>query len=81
MSVDLRATFLFPRAAALVMKRAGSGRIINFADWVAASGRPRYPGFLPYYVAKAGVMRSDTVAWRGPSAGCDSMFPTRLRRY
>ena len=55
MSVDLRATFLCSRAAALVMKRVGSGRIINFADWVVASGRPRYPGFLPYYVAKAGV--------------------------
>ncbi len=55
MAVDLRATFLFSRAAAIVMKRAGGGRIINFTDWVAASGRPRYPGFLPYYVAKAGV--------------------------
>jgi NAD(P)-dependent dehydrogenase (short-subunit alcohol dehydrogenase family) len=55
MSVDLRATFLFSRAGAIVMKRVGGGRIINFADWVVASGRPRYPGFLPYYVAKAGV--------------------------
>ncbi len=55
MSVDLRATFLFSRAAAIVMKRVGGGRIINFTDWVVASGRPRYPGFLPYYVAKAGV--------------------------
>lgn len=55
MAVDLRATFLFSRAAAIVMKRVGGGRIVNFADWVAASGRPRYPGFLPYYVAKAGV--------------------------
>ena len=55
MSVDLRATFLFSRAAAIVMKRVGGGRIINFADWVVASGRPRYPGFLTYYVAKAGV--------------------------
>jgi NAD(P)-dependent dehydrogenase (short-subunit alcohol dehydrogenase family) len=55
MSVDLRATFLCSRAAALVMKRVGGGRIINFADWVAASGRPRYAGYLPYYVAKAGV--------------------------
>ncbi len=25
-------------------------------DWVAASGRPRYPGYLPYYVAKAGII-------------------------
>lgn len=55
MSVDLRATFLFSRAAALVMKRVGGGRIINFSDWVVASGRPRYAGYLPYYVAKAGV--------------------------
>jgi NAD(P)-dependent dehydrogenase (short-subunit alcohol dehydrogenase family) len=55
MAVDLRATFLFSRAAVLVMKRVGGGRIINFADWVVASGRPRYPGYLPYYVAKAGV--------------------------
>lgn len=55
MSVDLRATFLFSRAAALVMKRVGGGRIINLSDWVVASGRPRYAGYLPYYVAKAGV--------------------------
>ena len=27
-----------------------------FSDWIAASGRPRYKGFLPYYVAKAGVI-------------------------
>ena len=37
------------------LKRSGGGRIINFADWVVASGRPRYAGYLPYYVAKAGV--------------------------
>jgi NAD(P)-dependent dehydrogenase (short-subunit alcohol dehydrogenase family) len=55
LAVDLRATFLFSHAAAPVMRRNGGGRIINFADWVAASGRPRYPGYLPYYVAKAGV--------------------------
>jgi NAD(P)-dependent dehydrogenase (short-subunit alcohol dehydrogenase family) len=38
------------------LRRSGGGRIINFADWVARSGRPRYRGFLPYYVAKAGVI-------------------------
>ena len=37
------------------MRRLG-GRIINFADWVAASGRPRYVGYLPYFVAKQGVI-------------------------
>lgn len=54
--VDLRAAFLCARAAAPHMRRGGGGRIINFSDWVAASGRPRYPGFLPYYVAKAGAI-------------------------
>jgi len=55
LAVDLRASFLFSHAAAPVMKGNGGGRIVNFADWVVASARPRYPGYLPYYVAKAGV--------------------------
>jgi NAD(P)-dependent dehydrogenase (short-subunit alcohol dehydrogenase family) len=55
MAVDLRATFLFSHAAAPFMRRGGGGRIINFTDWVAASGRPRYPGYSTYFVAKAGV--------------------------
>jgi NAD(P)-dependent dehydrogenase (short-subunit alcohol dehydrogenase family) len=38
------------------MRANGGGRIVNFSDWVARSGRPRYRGFLPYYVAKAGVI-------------------------
>jgi NAD(P)-dependent dehydrogenase (short-subunit alcohol dehydrogenase family) len=55
LAVDLRAAFVFAHAAAPVMKQNGGGRIINFSDWVAASARPRYPGYTPYYVAKAGV--------------------------
>ena len=54
--VDLRAAFLCARAAVTHLRAAGGGRIINFADWVAASGRPRYKGFVPYYVAKRGVI-------------------------
>jgi NAD(P)-dependent dehydrogenase (short-subunit alcohol dehydrogenase family) len=56
MDVDLRAAFLCARAAVPHMRRGGGGRIVNFSDWVAASGRPRYPGYLPYYVAKAGAI-------------------------
>src|SRR4051795_9263888 len=56
MDVDLRAAFLCARAAVPHMRRSGGGRIINFSDWVAASGRPRYRGFVPYYVAKAGAI-------------------------
>lgn len=55
-AVDLRAAFLCAHAAAPHMTARGGGRIVNFSDWVAASGRPRYRGFLPYYVAKAGVI-------------------------
>jgi NAD(P)-dependent dehydrogenase (short-subunit alcohol dehydrogenase family) len=56
-NVDLRAAFLCSRAAIPHIRRGGTGgRLINFADWIAASGRPRYKGFLPYYVAKHGVI-------------------------
>ena len=55
LSVDLHGTFNVSHAAIPLMKRTGGGRIINFADWVAASGRPRYKGYVAYYVAKAGV--------------------------
>lgn len=54
--VDLRSTWLCARAAIPHMRRLRGGRIITFSDWVARSGRPRYPGYLPYYVAKAGVI-------------------------
>ena len=56
LNVDLRAAFLCAHAAAPHMRKQGGGRIINFSDWIARSGRPRYRGFLPYYVAKAGVI-------------------------
>jgi NAD(P)-dependent dehydrogenase (short-subunit alcohol dehydrogenase family) len=56
LNVDLRAAFLCSHAAVPHMRRQGGGRIVNFSDWLARSGRPRYPGFLPYYVAKMGVI-------------------------
>lgn len=56
MNVDLKAAFLCARAAVPHMRTRGGGRIINFTDWVARSGRPRYKGYLPYYVAKHGVV-------------------------
>lgn len=54
--VDLKAAFLCARAAVPYLRAAGQGRIVNFSDWVAASGRPRYKGYLPYYVAKRAVI-------------------------
>jgi len=56
LAVDVRAAFLCSRAAAPHMRARGGGRIVNFSDWVAASRRPRYTGYLPYYVAKTAVI-------------------------
>lgn len=56
MAVDVRAAWLCASAAVPHMRRLRGGRIINFSDWVARSGRPRYTGYLTYYVAKAAVI-------------------------
>jgi NAD(P)-dependent dehydrogenase (short-subunit alcohol dehydrogenase family) len=56
LAVDLRAAHACAQAAVPHMKAVGGGRIVNFSDWVAASRRPRYTGYLPYYVAKMGVI-------------------------
>jgi NAD(P)-dependent dehydrogenase (short-subunit alcohol dehydrogenase family) len=56
LDVNLRSAYLCARAAVPHMRKAGAGRIVNFADWLVRSGRPRYRGFTPYYVAKAGVV-------------------------
>jgi len=56
LAVDLKAAFLCARAAVPHLRAAGGGRIVNIADWLPASGRTRYKGFLPYYVAKSGVI-------------------------
>jgi NAD(P)-dependent dehydrogenase (short-subunit alcohol dehydrogenase family) len=56
LAVDLKAVAGCSHAARPHMRAAGGGRIITFSDWVAQSGRPRYKGYLGYYVAKAGVV-------------------------
>jgi NAD(P)-dependent dehydrogenase (short-subunit alcohol dehydrogenase family) len=56
LNVDARAAFLCTRAAVPYMRAQGGGRVINFSDWLAYSHRPRYKGYLPYYVAKATVI-------------------------
>ncbi len=56
LDVDLSAAWRLAHAAVPHLRAAGGGRIVNFTDWVAASGRPRYAGYLPYYVAKRAVI-------------------------
>lgn len=54
--VEVIGSYLCSLAAVPYLRKAGGGHIVNFSDWGAASGRPRYPGFLPYYVAKSAVI-------------------------
>jgi len=56
LDVDLMSAYHCSRAAVPAMRAAGGGRIINLSDWVAASHRPRYAGYLTYYVAKSAVI-------------------------
>jgi NAD(P)-dependent dehydrogenase (short-subunit alcohol dehydrogenase family) len=56
LDVDLKSAFLCACAAVPHMRAAGGGRIVNFSDWLAVSQRPRYKGYLGYYVAKKAVM-------------------------
>ena len=56
LAANLKSAFLCSQAAVPLMRRSGGGRIVNFADWLAASGRPGYAGFTAYFVAKAGVI-------------------------
>jgi NAD(P)-dependent dehydrogenase (short-subunit alcohol dehydrogenase family) len=55
-AANLESAYLLSLQCAPWMKRRGQGRIIHFSDWIAASGRPRYKAYLPYYVSKAGVI-------------------------
>jgi len=53
LDVNLKAPFLLSWHLGRMMKARGGGRIVNLADW--AGERP-YNDYLPYCVAKAGVI-------------------------
>ncbi len=53
LDVNLKAPFLLSWALGRAMRARGAGRIVNLADW--AGERP-YNDYLPYCVAKAGVI-------------------------
>ena len=52
---NAKSAFLFSTCVAPVMKKSGGGRIVNFSDWLPASGRPHYKDYTPYYASKAAV--------------------------
>lgn len=55
LAANLTGAHYVVRHAAPYLKKRG-GRVVNVADWLAASGRPLYKGFLTYYTAKSGVI-------------------------
>jgi 3-oxoacyl-[acyl-carrier protein] reductase len=53
MAVNVRGPFLCARAAAPLMRRAGSGKIVNISSAAVLLGRP---GYLHYVTSKAAVI-------------------------
>ena len=56
MTSELGSAFLTAQTVIPLMKKRPSGRILFISDWIAASGRPRYRDYLPYYVAKRALL-------------------------
>lgn len=52
---NAKSAFMFSIHAAPIMKKNGGGRIVNFSDWLPASGRPHYKDYTPYFTSKAAV--------------------------
>jgi len=52
---NAKSAFLYSIHSAPIMKQNGSGRIVNFSDWLPVTGRPHYKDYVPYYVSKASV--------------------------
>jgi NAD(P)-dependent dehydrogenase (short-subunit alcohol dehydrogenase family) len=52
---NLSSAFYVTHAVLPLLRRQTQAHVVNFTDWLPASGRPGYKGFVAYYVAKAGV--------------------------
>ena len=52
---NLSSAFYVTHAALPLLRARRPAHVVNVTDWLPASGRPGYPGFVAYYVAKAGV--------------------------
>ena len=52
---NLSSAFYVTHAVLPLLRARPQAHVVNFTDWLPASGRPGYTGFVAYYVAKAGV--------------------------
>jgi len=55
MDATLRSAYLCSTHAALAMRQAGGGRIVNFSDWASLGHPYGGRGMVEYHTAKAGV--------------------------
>jgi NAD(P)-dependent dehydrogenase (short-subunit alcohol dehydrogenase family) len=55
LKANAESAYLLSQAAGTAMKKNRFGRIVHISDWTAASGRPRYKEFAPYYVSKLAI--------------------------
>jgi len=52
---NLSSAFYVTHAMLPLLGRQRPAHVVHFTDWLPASGRPAYTGYVAYYVAKAGV--------------------------
>jgi NAD(P)-dependent dehydrogenase (short-subunit alcohol dehydrogenase family) len=55
MDANLKSAYLAVLHAAPFLA-VRTGRVVHISDWIAASGRPRYKGYAPYYTSKSGLI-------------------------
>lgn len=55
LDANLSSAFFVTHAVLPLLRARPLAHVVNFTDWLPASGRPGYTGFVAYYVAKAGV--------------------------
>ena len=55
LDANLSSAFYVTHAVLPLLRARPQAHVVNFTDWLPASGRPGYTGFVAYYVAKAGV--------------------------
>jgi len=51
----VRSSFDLVQSCLPLLKKSKAARVVLISDWTAASGRPRYRGYTPYYISKVGV--------------------------
>ena len=55
LAANVRGGYLLVSEASALLKASSQARVILISDWTAASGRPRYRDYAPYYISKSAV--------------------------